>query len=221
MGLQQMIDTKELERRGRPRIRRDGQILQLIYSAALHEFEVSGYAGTSMENLARRAGISTKTPYRIVPHKSELLRALVSDRFERFVADFRLRVPELVSIEDGLSAALSFFANFALRPEVVGLQRIILQEISQFPELGTLYYRDGIMRAVAEISKWLSRQVKRGTIRIDDCDEAAGALIGMITSAPQRATLYAGLPLPTRQDINRRVRTCVALFLDGCRLGNH
>ena len=103
MGLQQMIDTKELERRGRPRIRQDDQTRQLIYSAALREFEVNGYTGTSMENLARRAGISTKTLYRIVPHKAELLRALVSDRFERFVADFRLRVPEQTSIEDGLS----------------------------------------------------------------------------------------------------------------------
>lgn len=74
--LQQMIDTRELERRGRPRARQDGQTRQLIYSAALHEFEVSGYAGTSMEKLACRAGISTKTLYRIVPHKSDLLPLL-------------------------------------------------------------------------------------------------------------------------------------------------
>jgi hypothetical protein len=54
-------------------------------------------------------------------------------------------------------------------------------------------------------------------IRIDDCDEAAGVLIGMVVSAPQRAALYAGLPLPSRLQIDRRVQTCVTWFLHGCR----
>lgn len=213
-----MVGAGGLERRGRPRLRHDGQTRQLIYVAALHEFEASGYAATSMESVARRAGISTKTLYRVIPHKAELLRELVSDRFERFAVDFKLRVPEQSGIEEGLNAALTFCANFALHPEMVGLQRIILQETSQFPELAASYYESGVMRAATALSEWLSRQVARGVIRIDDCDEAAGALIGMIVSAPQRATLYAGLPLPSRSQIDRRVRTCVTWFLNGCRV---
>jgi len=37
------------------------------------------------------------------------------------------------------------------------------------------------------------------------------------TSAPQRAAIYGGAPLPSRKQIERRVETCAALFLDGCR----
>jgi hypothetical protein len=40
----------------------------------------------------------------------------------------------------------------------------------------------------------------------------------MVASAPQRAAVYGGLPLPSRKQIERRVQTCAALFLDGCRV---
>jgi len=53
---------------------------------------------------------------------------------------------------------------------------------------------------------------------IDDAEEVAGMLIGMVASAPQRAAIYGGLPLPSRKQVERRVRTCAALFLDGCRM---
>jgi hypothetical protein len=59
--------------------------------------------------------------------------------------------------------------------------------------------------------------VKKKLIALDDVDEAAGMLIGMVASAPQRAAIYGGMPLPSRKDIERRVQTCAALFLNGCR----
>jgi hypothetical protein len=42
-----------------------------------------------------------------------------------------------------------FCANFALHPEIVRLQCIILQETSRFPELAAAFHESGIMRAAA------------------------------------------------------------------------
>jgi hypothetical protein len=44
-------------------------------------------------------------------------------------------------------------------------------------------------------------------------------LLGMLTSAPQRAAIYGGEPLPSPSQIEARARTCAALFLKGCRAG--
>jgi hypothetical protein len=41
----------------------------------------------------------------------------------------------------------------------------------------------------------------------------------MVASAPQRAAIYGGIALPSRKEIERRVRSCASLFLDGCRAG--
>jgi hypothetical protein len=54
-------------------------------------------------------------------------------------------------------------------------------------------------------------------IVLNDVEEAAGMLLGMIGDAPRRAAIYGGLPLPSRPQIEARVRTCVTLFLGGCR----
>jgi hypothetical protein len=42
-------------------------------------------------------------------------------------------------------------------------------------------------------------------------------LLGMLTSAPRRAAMFGGLPLPSRPEIEARVRRCGALFLRGCQ----
>jgi hypothetical protein len=61
-------------------------------------------------------------------------------------------------------------------------------------------------------------QQARGMIALDDVDEAAGMLLGMVLSAPQRAAIFGGRPLPSRSQIEARARTCAALFLRGCQV---
>jgi hypothetical protein len=43
-------------------------------------------------------------------------------------------------------------------------------------------------------------------------------LLGMVASAPRRATLFGGVALPSRSQIKARARTCAALFLRGCQV---
>ena len=166
--------------------------------------------------MARRAGVSTKTLYRLVPNKAALFEGMVSDRLDRFLSDFNLQVADDADIEAGLNAALMACADLTLDPDVVALQRIILQETGQFSDLAATFYSNGIARTAAALANWLRVQVQRGLIDLDDVEEAAGMLIGMVASAPQRAAIYGGVPLPSRAQIKARVRTCVTLFLRGC-----
>jgi AcrR family transcriptional regulator len=208
--------STERRYRGRPQLRPDDETRQMIYEAARHEFAASGYAATSTETVARRAGVSTKTLYRLVPNKAALFEAMVSDRLDRFLSDFSLHVADDTDIETGLNAALMACAELVLDPDVVALQRIILQEAGQFPDLAATFYNNGIARTAAALSRWLRAQARRGLLDLGNADEAAGILIGMIAFAPQRAAIYGGVPLPSRAQIRARVRTCVTLFLRGC-----
>jgi AcrR family transcriptional regulator len=203
--------------RGRPPVRSDEETKQIVFDAARHAFAVDGYAATSTEELARRAGISTKTLYRLFPGKAALFEAMCADRLERLLSAVNLQATDAVDIETGLRAALLACADLALDPEVVALQRMVLQESAAFPDLAANFYKNGISRTATALARWLRVQVKKKLIALDDVDEAAGMLIGMVASAPQRAAIYGGMPLPSRKDIERRVQTCAALFLNGCR----
>jgi AcrR family transcriptional regulator len=188
----------------------------MIYEAARQEFAANGYAATSTEAVARRAGISTKTLYRLVPNKAALFEGMISDRLERFLAEVNLRTVDHADIESALNAALLACADLALDKEVVGLQRMVLQETGAFPAMAATFYREGILASAEALADWLRVQMKRGVIELEDASEAAGMLIGMVVSAPQRAAIFGGLPLPSRAKLERRVRTCAALFLHGC-----
>jgi AcrR family transcriptional regulator len=202
--------------RGRPQLRPDQETRQIIYEAARHEFAGNGYAATSMETVARRAGVSTKTLYRLIPNKATLFEGMVSDRLDRFLSQFHLQADQ-VDIGEALYAALMACADLMLDQEVVGLQRMILQETGKFSDLAGTFYNNGIRRTAAALADWLRVQEKRGRIVLDDADEAAGMLLGMLSSAPQRAAIFGGVPMPTRRQIEARVRTCVKLFLRGCQ----
>ncbi len=48
---------------------------------------------------------------------------------------------------------------------------------------------------------------QRGLIRLDNVDEAAGMLFGMMVFEPQRAALFGHQPLPSRETIEARARS--------------
>jgi AcrR family transcriptional regulator len=202
--------------RGRPQLRPDDETRQIIYDAARHEFAANGYAATSTETVARRAGISTKTLYRLIPNKAALFESMVANRLDRLALDINLRAGDDGDIETALNAALMACATLSLDAEVVSVQRIVLQEAGQFSDLALTFYRNGVTRLIAALADWLRIQIRRGRLKLDDPDEAAGMLIGMVASAPQRAAIYGGVPLPSRSQIERRVSSCTTLFLRGC-----
>jgi AcrR family transcriptional regulator len=214
------IDTTQDRRcRGRPQVRPDDETRQIIYEAARHEFAASGYAATSIETVARRAGVSTKTLYRLVPNKASLFGGMVSDRLDRFVYEVNLHAADHTDLEQALRGALMACADLALDEEVIALQRMLLQEAGEkFSDIAGTFYTNAIQRTAVALADWLRVQQKRGLIALDDVDEAAGMLLGLVTSAPRRAAIFGGVPLPSRSQIEARVRTCAALFLRGCQV---
>jgi hypothetical protein len=104
-----------------------------------------------------------------------------------------------------------------LDKEVIALQRMVLQEACKSSDIAGMFYRNGVQRTATALADWLRLQKKRGLIELDDVDEAAGMLIGMVASTPQRAAIFGGLPLPSRSMMQARVRTCTRLFLRGCQ----
>jgi AcrR family transcriptional regulator len=213
------IDPPEDRRcRGRPQVRPDDETRGIIYEAARDAFAGSGYAATSMEEVARRAGVSTKTLYRLVPNKAALFEGMVSDRLDRFVSSVKLDAVDHADIEQALYTALMACADLTLDEEVIAIQRMMLQETGKHSDLAGTFYENAIVRTTAALADWLRVQQKRGLIELDNFEEAAGMLLGMVASAPRRAAMFGGVALPSRPQIEARVRACAALFLRGCQV---
>ena len=203
--------------RGRPQQRSDEETRTLILQVARAEFAVTGYAATAMESVARRAGVSTRTLYRLIPNKAALFEAMVTDRIERFLSVVRLRACQGRDIASGLTEALIVCGELILDGEVIALQRTILAESDKFPEVAETFYHKAIRRTEDTLATWLRAQQAKGLIQCDDATAAAGMLLGMLVFQPQRAVMFGHTPPPSREEIARRARDCTTLFLQGCR----
>jgi len=53
---------------------------------------------------------------------------------------------------------------------------------------------NGIERTAGALADWLRAQQRRGLIALDDADEAAGMLLGMVAAAPRRPAAAVALP---------------------------
>ena len=202
--------------RGRPQLRSDDETRALIVEAARQEFAANGFAAASMESVARRASVSTKTLYRLIPNKAALFEAMVTERIDSFASTIKLRACKGDDIEAALSEALLVYAELILDGEVIATQRAILAESEKFPEIAETFFHKAIKRTEATLAAWLRAQQQRGLIELDDAEAAAGMLLGMLAFQPQRAVMFGHRQPPSRQEMESRARSCAALFLRGC-----
>jgi AcrR family transcriptional regulator len=206
----------EGRRRGRPQARSDEETRTIIYETARREFAASGFAATNMESVARAAGVSTKTLYRLIPNKAALFEAMITERIDRFASVVRLRACEGRDIETALRDALMVCGELILAPDVIALQQMILSDSDKFPDIAETFFHKAITPTQETLASWLRTQAKRGLLVIDDANAAAGMLLGMLVFQPQRAVMYGHAPAPTREQLELRVAACAKLFLQGC-----
>ena len=212
-----VIEAAGKRPRGRPPTRSDDETRHLIAEAARHEFTTHGYAGACIDDVAKRAGVSKKTLYRLVPAKADLFRASVTDRIARFM----LAVDEETLVSHDVAAALERltieFGNLTLSAETIAIQKLVIAESDRFPELAASFYTDAILATQAVLERFLARQCARGLLDLDDPHAAAGMLRGMMIMEPQRATMIGRAPVPSAGEIAARAKVCVGIFLRGCR----
>ena len=202
-------------RAGRPSRAQAAQLRERILDVATELLFAHGYGGTSIEAIARRAGVSKRTFYQRFPDKPALMSAVVVRLIDRLRPPPEVPLIEGEDLEQMLVHLGSLILHAALTSRVLQLQRLIVAESSRFPDLAAAVARAGGRReAVTLISELLLRHAP--ALRADDAVFAAQQFLQMTVSLPQLRALGLGGPM-TAAELDAWVRDTVALFLDGCR----
>ena len=156
-----------LETRPETRRRRKAERPQEILEAAFIEFSRNGYATTTLDRIAERAGVTKGTIYVYFENKEQLFISMVQE----FTKGADETVQEMYethedSTADLLRAQFSFIYQYIVedkrRREVV---RMLIAEASRFPKLADRYF-DEILRPCLDLLKLaIQRGIDRGEIR--------------------------------------------------------
>src|SRR4051794_39662495 len=142
-----------------------------------------------MADVAQRAGISTKTLYRLIPTKSDLFNNVISERIGRFVLEADHVALDQLDATAALERMLIAYGTLTLEPGTIAMTRLVIGEARAFPEIGAAFFDIAIRRTSEAMEAALRRLCERGLIALDDVAEATSLLRGMMILEPQRAAM--------------------------------
>jgi AcrR family transcriptional regulator len=163
--------------------------------------------------------VSKKTLYRLFPTKAELFRASIADRIDGFILGLDEERLAKLPAEEALVRILTEYGRLTLAQDTTAIQKLVLSESDRFPELAADFYRGAVIATQRVFVRLLERLCREGAIEIDDLDESAGMLRGMMIFEPSRGAMFGQKALPCMAEIEARARRCARLFLVGCRKG--
>ncbi|WP_200283667.1 TetR/AcrR family transcriptional regulator [Rhabdochromatium marinum] len=142
-----------------------------ILEAAKALFKQRGLRGTSIEQVARNAGVAKQTVYSHFPNKEALLVALLPSKLPTFGAepdtfDFTASAEEIL-----LSLGISYMA-IILNPDFAVLRRTVIGEAASYPSLAQSYL-GGVQKTSRAIATCLERMTELG--RLPPIDHANAA----------------------------------------------
>lgn len=181
----------------------------LLFAAAEELFLTRGYAGTTMSDIARAAGMSKKTIYQVFDSKSELFRALLLHRLGETESPPRV---ETLAPEAALEALLRHMADQILAPSHVALCRLILASAGKLPEVSGIF-KDHCLYLEQALETWLAAQTARGLFRVENLPEAVAMLVSLAIGAFHWRLLAEIDAPPTAAVIDARIRSAIAIFM--------
>lgn len=161
-------------RRERRKDARPGELMD----AALSLFVEKGFAGTRVEDVATRAGVSKGTLFLYFPSKVELFKAVVRENITG-------RFNEWNTTLDAFEGTTAELVRYTMQQwwerigatQASGITKLVMSEGALFPEIAKFYRQEVIEPGNALIRRVLSRGVERGEFRPVNLDYAIYSLI--------------------------------------------
>jgi AcrR family transcriptional regulator len=198
--------AEELSPRGRRKC-------EQIIDGAREVFRAEGFGGASVDEIARRAGISKATMYRYFPDKAAIFNAYVRRELARQAEHLLAMAPEDASLEAVLLAMARGYITFILSPFAQGIYRIAVAEAERFPDIGQAFFESGPDQARRRLAPVLAAAAERGELAVQDADVAAMQFFELCKAELFYRKLFCRECTVTEAGVEAQARLAVATFL--------
>ena len=158
-----MTERDAPARPGRPK---SEQKAQAILSAAGERFLALGFQGTSMDEVAQRAGVSKQTVYSHFASKEALFKACIRAKVAGYGFDETTEVDD-TDLQAALLTLTRRFVDLLFDPEVIAMHRLVMGESASQPRIAEMFFDSGPRRTQAAVTAFLQAQVAKGRLQID------------------------------------------------------
>jgi AcrR family transcriptional regulator len=185
-----------------------------IIEGARVVFLTQGFDAASMNDIARKAGVSKGTLYVYFRNKEELFEAIAEEQCG-FQAE---RVFELDPNDRDVAQVLmklgTAFAHFLCNRSTSPI-RTVIAIAERMPEVGRQFYEAGPAIGIGRLSAYLRAQVEAGVldIAVEDCDIVAAQFLESCLASTFKPVLFNFAPPPPQERIDHVVGIAVRAFM--------
>lgn len=182
-----------------------------VVRAAMELFLEQGYERTSLQQIGKRADVSTATLFKRFPTKAALFEAMVEDFWAVPPPCPDRALSENPAI--GLRKMGVSYAMLLRSPDMQAIYRLIISEAPRFPDLGRAVYERAKGPFLSRLQEYLSLQAAAGRLIVDDVEMAAEQFLAVITGQSFWPELVGPGCGGTKSDVENVVSEAVKLML--------
>ncbi len=203
-----------LKKTGRPR---DHNKSAAMVAAAAEVFFERGFADTTIDAVAERAGVSKVTVYARFGDKAGLFEAMV-----RHVSDhMRDDAPSQDKSPSNLAEKLVSFGISVMRellsPRLVAFERNLAGELARHPDLAQRFYDAGPGQCRMQLANIIKLAAENGELAVENSMQAAADLYGLWHGFHLIEARFGVTEPPSQREIDALVEDGVARFMKAYR----
>lgn len=188
-----------------------------LLESALTVFGQRGYRATTLEEVARHAGVSKGTVYLYFASKDDLFRAMVEKNVVSMIESAEARVREHTgSAAELLEMMVRTMWKKLSESQMVCVTRLVQSELPQFPEIQKYYWDNVIQRHRRLLRAIVDRGIASGEFRPEAVDMVPTMVPSLIVHLNHVRVLFDGLD-PDGPTPERQVESILSLVFDGIR----
>ena len=194
--------------------RKDARPEELV-AAALEVFVERGYEGTTLADVARRAGVTKGTIYLYFENKEALFKAVVRETIVPVIAQGEALARSFTgSARDLLEQLVREYWRLVGETALAGIPKLMMAEAATFPELTRFYYDEVVVCGQRLLAGVIERGVKNGEFRPVNVMLAAKLAMSPLMHATVVRRAFASC-MPEGFNVQAYLDTHIDLYLHG------
>jgi AcrR family transcriptional regulator len=193
--------------------RRSAQRRDAILAAAEEVFLDKGFAGASVDDVARRANASKATIYVHYGTKIGLFRAILGRKLTGAFAPLAATTLPALPADQVLRQVGSSFLTLMLSPTAIKFYRIMTAQGPDFPDLAQTWFENGPKVAIGKVAQFLRDRTAAGELAVERPDQAAEFFLMMLRGVLHLRAVTGLDPPPYDAAIAAKVDAAVAMFM--------
>jgi AcrR family transcriptional regulator len=196
------------------RRRKDARPEEII-TAALAVFADRGFAATTLEDVARKAGVTKGTIYLYFENKDALFKALIRQTIVPVIAKGEAIAQAFTgSARELFERLVREYWRLVGETSLSSIPRLMIAEAGNFPQLARFYYEEVITRGHRLMEGVLERGIKAGEFKKVNLAVATKLAMAPLLHAVVARRAFSAC-MPEGFDVASYLDTHIELFLHG------